>query len=89
MKKDTKSTSCQQVRIAYSGMGEVSICPDCGVVHVALQYFSMRFELEAFRTLQHMLSEAQDKIGQAQTPQSAEEIFAAVSGEGEFKAVVH
>lgn len=62
MKHSSQSNPCKHVGLAHSNVGEVSICPDCGVVHVALQYFSMRFDLEAFRALAHMLGTAQARI---------------------------
>lgn len=78
---------CQHIRLAHSGVGEICFCPDCGVVHVALQYFTMRFEMEAFKTLQAMLSEAQHKL--EQPVQNAPEAFAVASGDGTYKTVVH
>ncbi|MES2950132.1 MAG: hypothetical protein V4858_16445 [Pseudomonadota bacterium] len=86
--RDAKKAPCQQVRMAQSSMGEVCICPDCGVVHVALQYFSMRFEPEAFKTLQSMLCEAQNKIAQqGGVAQNGHEEFTALNADG--KAIVH
>ncbi|MBI2748364.1 MAG: hypothetical protein HYX43_03205 [Burkholderiales bacterium] len=89
---DAQHTPCQHVRLARSGVGEICICPDCGVVHVALQYFTMRFELEAFKALQTMFSEAQSKIEVARQVQAAAAVgepFAVVSGDGFYKAFVH
>ena len=81
---------CQHVRLAHSGVGEICFCPDCGVVHVALQYFTVRFELEAFKALQAMLTEAQGKItqqlGNASTAQGP---FALAHGDVSFKSTVH
>lgn len=90
---DARNTACQQLRIARSGVGEIFICPDCGVVQVALQYFSMRFELEAFKALQNMLCEAQSKIDQQvetlRVAREARDEFAALEGDGASKSVVH
>lgn len=88
---DTRNTPCRQIRLAQSGMGEICICPDCGVVHVAMQYFSMRFELEAFRILQAMLGEAQSKIEQQQgaTVQKAPDALAMQDVDGAPKAILH
>lgn len=85
-----QNAPCDHVRLARSGVGEVCYCPDCGVVHVALQYFTMRFEMEAFKALQTMLSEAQHKIAQ-QVPAgpAAVEPFALGTGDGSCKTVVH
>lgn len=62
MKRSHQSSSCQYVQLAHSKLGEVMICPDCGIVHLSLQYVSMRFELEAFRSLADMLGDAQQLI---------------------------
>lgn len=56
------SPSCNHVCIAQSGVGDVAICPDCGVVHVNLNYFSMRFEVNTFRMVAQMLAQAQNRI---------------------------
>lgn len=62
MKRLHQASPCQHFEIAYSSVGEVMICPDCNVVHVSLQNMSLRFELEAFRSLAQMLDQAQGKI---------------------------
>jgi hypothetical protein len=65
MKPSTINNPCQHLSIAHSKVGEVMICPDCGVVHVALQSISMRFDLEAFTELATMLARAKATIEQA------------------------
>jgi carbonic anhydrase len=60
----TKS-ACKHVEIATSALGEVVICPDCGVVHVSMQSVSMRFDMDAFQVLSQMMSKAQAVIEQA------------------------
>ena len=90
MKHASQSAPCQHVGVARSNVGEVAICPDCGVVHVSLQYFSMRFDLEAFRALAKMLGAAQAKIerlGQASQPNG--EKFDSLNADGLLKGVVH
>ncbi|MBI1891451.1 MAG: hypothetical protein HYS18_12445 [Burkholderiales bacterium] len=59
-----KHEHCKNAALAASPLGTVSICPACGVVHLSLQYVSMRFEPEAFRALTHMLAMAQARIDQ-------------------------
>ncbi len=61
------------------------------VVHVALQYFSMRVELEAFRTLQEMPGQAQSRIAEqrAQTVQKALDAFTAQDAKHASKPRVH
>ncbi len=87
---DAKHAPCQHVRLAHSGVGEICFCPDCGVVHVALQYFTMRFETEAFKDLQAMLSEAQAKITQqVRTAPTASEPFVVGNADSSYKNIVH
>lgn len=62
MKYAPPATACQHVPVAHSPVGHVSMCPDCGVVHVSLQYFSMRFDMAAFGVLAQMLAQAQDRL---------------------------
>ena len=62
MKHNPQASSCQHVRLTHSQVGDVLMCPDCGVVHVFLRYFSVRFDLDAFQVLAQMLGKAQDKI---------------------------
>lgn len=59
MNLDSQSKNCTHVGLAHSSVGAVSVCPACGVVHVALKYLSLRLELDAFRELAHMLACAQ------------------------------
>jgi hypothetical protein len=56
--------------IAKSKVGEVMVCPDCGVVHLNLASVSVRFSLEAFEELSSMLSEAQIVLEHAQQLQA-------------------
>lgn len=62
MKYTPQMATCQHVHVAQSQVGGVAICPDCGVVHISLQYLSMRFDLEAFQALAQMLASAQNRI---------------------------
>jgi hypothetical protein len=65
MKSSKTQSACQHLNIANSQIGEVMICPDCGVVHVSMQSVSMRFELSAFAELAKMITQAQVTIEQA------------------------
>lgn len=53
---------CQHIGIAHNAMGNVVICPDCGVVRISLEYLTIRLAPEAFRALAQMLNVAQDRI---------------------------
>lgn len=61
------SNQCQHLQIASSPVGDVKICPECGVVHVAVQNLSLRLDLESFRALTYMLAQAQLNIEDQQT----------------------
>ena len=66
------------------------MCPDCGVVHISLQYFSVRFDLEAFRELAQMLGVAQARIERsAQTTSPLAQTPDAMSLDGVPSGLVH
>lgn len=47
--------------VASSELVAVTMCP-CGILTVTLQSLSLRFDTEAFRELQRVLSQAQRRI---------------------------
>ncbi|MBI3712537.1 MAG: hypothetical protein HY253_06200 [Burkholderiales bacterium] len=63
---NSDNKACQHLAIAHSKVGDVMICADCGVVHLALQTISMRFDMDAFSELARMLGRAQTAIESAQ-----------------------
>ncbi len=65
MNASTNKPACQHLSIAQSKVGEVMVCPECGVVHLALQSISMRFDLEAPNELATMIGQAKATIAQA------------------------
>lgn len=71
MKTTHRSAGCQHIEIANSKLGEVMICPECGVVHMNLQSISVRLDVEAFGVLTQMLSRAQTILERAQQGQHA------------------
>ncbi len=50
--------------VAESGIGHVSICPDCSVLHLSLSHVSLRFTPDAFRALAAMVGQAQERLAQ-------------------------
>jgi hypothetical protein len=62
-----KNNTCQHVSIANSKIGEIMICPECGVVHLSLQSISLRLDLTAFAELSKMVAQAQTTIEHAQS----------------------
>lgn len=90
MQHSSQSNPCKHVGLAHSRVGEVSMCPDCGVVHISLQYFSVRFDLEAFRALTQMLTTAQARIERsAQTSLPAAEKHDVMGSDGAPHGLVH
>lgn len=66
------------------------MCPDCGVVHVSLQYFSMRLDVEAFRALAQMLGIAQARIERSAQPlPTPGETHELMHSEGPPEGLVH
>lgn len=62
MKQSPTPPVCQHALLARSQVGQVSICPDCGVVHVSLQAISVRLTPSAFLELSDMVSHAQKRL---------------------------
>lgn len=56
------SSSCQHATLARSPAGQVSVCVECGVVHVSMACVSIRLEVSAFLDLAEMLSQAQRRL---------------------------
>lgn len=71
MTSNMKNNACQHLSIANSKIGEIMICPECGVVHLSLQSISLRLDLTAFAELSKMVAQAQTTIehGQSFTPE--------------------
>ena len=59
MTHDPQSESCRHFSLAHSEVCDVAVCPGCGVIHLSLQYLSLRFEPEAFHQLARTLAAAQ------------------------------
>ncbi|MHA7602309.1 hypothetical protein ACX12L_20470 [Alicycliphilus sp. T452] len=62
MERSPTSSSCQHALLAHSPVGHVSVCPDCGVVHLSLDCVSVRLEVGAFLALAEMLSQAHKRL---------------------------
>ncbi|MDY0012997.1 MAG: hypothetical protein RBS40_08925 [Rhodocyclaceae bacterium] len=56
------SPNCQHAMLARSPVGQVSVCPDCGVVHLSMDCVSVRLEVNAFLALAEMVSQAQKRL---------------------------
>ncbi len=62
MEYSPTSPSCQHAMLACSPVGCVSVCPDCGVVHLSMDCVSVRLEVNAFLALAEMLLQAQKRL---------------------------
>ncbi|HEY0064956.1 MAG TPA: hypothetical protein VGC21_22750 [Telluria sp.] len=62
---------CQHLTIADSNIGQVSICPECSVLHLALSHVSLRFTPDAFRALAEMVTAAQTRLDQVSQTSAA------------------
>lgn len=50
--------NCRMLPLASSHLGNVAVCPNCGVLTVTIQCVSIRFEAPAFDELARMLGQA-------------------------------
>lgn len=55
-------SNCHCEHVVSGPVGHVTLCADCGQVHLTMHYMTVRFELEAFRTFAAMIGEAQQRI---------------------------
>lgn len=62
MTRPAPSSVCQHAVLARSTVGHVSVCADCGVVHLSLHSLTVRLELAAFAELTAMLAIAQKRL---------------------------
>lgn len=65
-------STCQHQQIGISPLGNVTFCPHCAVVHVAIGHVSLRFTSEAFRDLRDLVSRAQAKLDPGPAPEPAQ-----------------
>lgn len=70
MKRSVNAPDCRHAPLARSSVGQVSVCPDCGVVHISLHYLTVRLELAAFGELADMLAQANKRLQDAQSCES-------------------
>jgi hypothetical protein len=80
MSASTASIPCQHLRVAESDVGEVALCPDCGVVSVVLAFMTLRIPLAEFGVFQGMLSRAQSRISALPTEYGNEARADALTG---------
>jgi hypothetical protein len=48
--------------VAQSPLGSVTICPDCGVVHLVVSHVTLRFTSDAFGALEQLVTQAQARL---------------------------
>jgi len=55
-KESTSHCHCPSVPLARNRVGAMAACPECGHLQLVLEYFTLRFEPEAFRELASLLA---------------------------------
>lgn len=53
---------CRSKLLATGDIGHVTTCPDCGQVHLVLQYITLRFDTQTFRMLADLINHAQYRM---------------------------
>jgi hypothetical protein len=53
---------CQCDHLASSPVGHVTMCANCGQVHLTLQYMTVRLELGVFKMVATMIGDAQQRM---------------------------
>ena len=63
--EEQSAQHCQHVAVASSGAGRITVCCECNVVHVELEYMTLRFSPASFRAVAHLLSSAEATLERA------------------------
>lgn len=70
--KGKSQQPCNHLTISENPVGDVTICPDCNVLHLTLSHVSLRFTPDAFRAFNELVGAAQARLDQvAQTSAAA------------------
>lgn len=62
MPHSAKSPACQHTLLARNPVGQVSLCPECEVVHLSLDCLSVRLEMAVFMAFADLLSQAKKRV---------------------------
>jgi hypothetical protein len=65
MMEDQNAQQCQHVAVASSGAGRITVCCECNVAHVELEYMTLRFSPASFRAVAHLLATGEATLEQA------------------------
>ncbi len=63
--KDQNPQHCQHVPVASSGAGRITVCCECNVVHLELEYLTLRLTPASFRAVAHLLASGVATLEQA------------------------
>lgn len=63
--EDQNAQHCQHVAVARSGAGRITVCCECNVVHVELEYMTLRFSPASFRAVAHLLAAGEATLEKA------------------------
>ncbi len=55
---DSANPGCQHIELSRNAIGNVQICPECGVVHLTVQSMTVRLTPDAFETLAELTRHA-------------------------------
>lgn len=69
--KTASPERCQHIAIAHSSSGNIAICPECNVVHVAMDHLTLRFTPDVFRGIADMFTSAQARLDHASAASTA------------------
>lgn len=58
-------SDCRCEVLARSEVGQVAFCQGCGQVHLAVNYLTLRFDADAFRSLVSLVCRAQGGMDSA------------------------
>lgn len=58
-------SDCRCEILARSEVGHVAFCQGCGQVHLAVDYMTLRFDADAFRSLVSLVCRAQGQMDSA------------------------
>lgn len=58
----TSDSTCRCVVLASGAAGQVTTCPECGTMHVAIPQLSLRLTRETFRGLAALMARAQREL---------------------------
>lgn len=72
MNPKANANPCPHQTLAHSDLGRITVCPDCGVVHLHMDCVSLRLEIDGFEALAHMVLMARWRLHTVVAHQAAQ-----------------